>query len=70
VVNGSIEITSPAEVRVILGKERKPMAEAIFKTRLVLLEAEYPEFQRQPSGIFSIVFEFLTNPKNSILAFF
>jgi hypothetical protein len=48
VANGTIEITSPAEVRVILGKGGKPMPEATFKTRLALLEAECPEFQRQP----------------------
>jgi hypothetical protein len=46
--HGTIEITSPAEVRVFLGKGGKPMPEATFKTRLALLEAEYPEFQRQP----------------------
>jgi hypothetical protein len=38
--NGTIEITSPAEVRVFLGKGGKPMPEATFKTRLALLEAE------------------------------
>jgi hypothetical protein len=48
VANGIIEITSPAEVRVILSKGGKPMPEATFKTRLALLEAECPEFQRQP----------------------
>jgi hypothetical protein len=35
------------EVRIILGKGGKPMPEATFKTRLALLEAECPEFQRQ-----------------------
>jgi hypothetical protein len=37
-----------AEVRAILGKGGKPMPEATFKTRLALLEAECPEFERQP----------------------
>ncbi|MCC3595794.1 MULTISPECIES: hypothetical protein [unclassified Microcoleus] len=37
-----------AEVRVILGNPGKPMPEATFKTRLALLEAECPEFQRAP----------------------
>jgi hypothetical protein len=37
-----------AEVRAILGKGEKPMPEATFKTRLALLEAECPEFERQP----------------------
>jgi len=37
-----------AEVRIILGNPGKPMPEATFKTRLALLEAECPEFQRAP----------------------
>jgi hypothetical protein len=37
-----------AQVRAILGKQGQPMPEATFKTRLALLEAECPEFQRPP----------------------
>jgi hypothetical protein len=60
------EITSPAEVKVILGKGGKPMPEATFfhLTRPFRSRMSRVSETTLPPDIFSISFELLANPRN------